>query len=145
MRITRVLAAAALTGCLAVAAVACGVATGGAGAGGREGGTATVGSGATADGCRVVEAGEVALVVEALAYDVSCIDAPAGEAFTIAFENRDGAPHNVTIEDASGTAVFDGEHVMQGSIGYAVPALDAGEYPFHCHVHPDMRGVLRVG
>lgn len=145
----------AVIGLLAFA-TACGAATGGAGidspsAGGggmamspsgmHDGGM--MGGGASGD-CHTVEGGEVALAAEGLAYDTSCIEAPAGEAFTIVFENRDGAPHNVTIEDASGATVFDGENVTQGTIDYDVPALDAGEYPFHCHVHPDMRGVVRT-
>ena len=95
--------------------------------------------------CRPVTDGEVRLVAESLAYDADCIEADAGMAFTIAFENLDGAPHDVTIEDASGAIVFEGDNVTQGSIRYDIPALGAGEYPFHCHVHPTMQGVVRVG
>lgn len=105
-----------------------------------------MGGGATADGdCRTVEGGAVAIAAEGLTYDVSCIEAPAGEAFAIVFDNRDGAPHNVTIEDAAGATILMGDNVTQDTITYDVPALPAGTYAFHCHVHPDMRGVLRVG
>lgn len=155
MRPTRLLATAALAASLALVA-ACGGAIGGAGVDGRDPGGMPMSPAGTHDGmdgmaggasgaCRAVEEGAVALAAEALAYDAACIEADAGVAFTIAFENRDGAPHNVTIEDPSGATVVDGENVTQGSIEYAVPALDAGDYPFHCHVHPDMRGVVRVG
>lgn len=94
--------------------------------------------------CREVEEGRVSVVAQDLAYDTDCIEADAGEAFVITLDNRDGAPHNILIEDQSGQVVFDGENVTQDSIDYEVPALDAGEYPFHCHVHPQMTGVLVV-
>lgn len=135
-------------------AVACGGTDGGAagpgaGAGGMDHGAMDHGAAgvdrAAGGTCRADEDGVLALVAEGLAFDATCLAVPAGAPFAIAFENRDGAPHNVTIEDASGQLVFDGANVGQGVADYEVPALEAGTYPFHCHVHPDMAGVLRVG
>ena len=66
----------------------------------------------------------------------------AGSPFTIAFDNQDGAPHNVAISDASGTSIFKGEIVSAKKVDYAVPALAAGTYTFICEVHPDMKGTI---
>lgn len=101
-------------------------------------------SGGTSGDCRAVEGGQVTITAEALAFDTDCLEAPADEPFVITLDNRDSAPHNVKIEDAQGGVMFDGENVTQGSIDYEVPALAAGEYTFHCHVHPDMAGTLLV-
>ena len=72
-----------------------------------------------------------------------------GLPFTITFDNADtGVPHNFVLKDPGGanvdigdTAFFNGPETRT----YNVPALDAGEYPFVCEVHPTtMTGVLTV-
>jgi plastocyanin len=72
-----------------------------------------------------------------------------GLPFTITFDNQDtGVPHNFVLKDPGGanvdigdTAFFNGPDTRT----YNVPALDAGEYPFLCEVHPNtMTGVLTV-
>jgi plastocyanin len=71
--------------------------------------------------------------------------APAGTAFQIAFDNQDGAPHNISIVAANGTEVFDGAIVSgPARTVYAVPALAAGTYHLRCDVHPDMDAALTV-
>jgi mono/diheme cytochrome c family protein/plastocyanin len=83
---------------------------------------------------------------EALAFVNQDLSAPADEAFTIAFDNKDTAPHNIAISDSSGASVLQGDIVPAGqSTMYAVPALAAGTYPFICSVHPSMTGTLTVG
>ena len=66
----------------------------------------------------------------------------AGAAFSIDFDNQDGAPHNIAISDASGSKVFKGDIVAATKVSYAVPALAAGTYTFICEVHPDMKGTI---
>ena len=66
----------------------------------------------------------------------------AGSAFSVAFDNQDGAPHNIRITDASGTKVFSGDIVTSQKVTYQVPALAAGTYTFICEVHPDMKGTI---
>ncbi len=81
-----------------------------------------------------------------IAFDTPDIQAPAGQAFVIAFDNQDsGIPHNIDIQDATGASVFKGE-IVTGPIQatYQVPALAAGTYPFICDVHPNMKGTLTV-
>jgi len=83
-----------------------------------------------------------ALTVNAkdIKFDKECLAAPAGAAFTIAFNNQEAVPHNVVISDShdSKTPKFDGE-VITGpkETTYNVPALAAGAYHFHCKIHPD--------
>lgn len=67
----------------------------------------------------------------------------AGTAFAIWFANQDGAPHNISIRDASGATVLKGD-IFGGPATrtYAVPALAAGSYGFVCDLHPDMTGSI---
>jgi plastocyanin len=79
-------------------------------------------------------------------FDKTTLEAPADEAFQIAFQNNDaGVPHNVEIRDASGMTVFLGE-IFNGvdSRTYRVDPLPAGTYQFICTVHPNMVGTLTV-
>jgi cytochrome c oxidase subunit II len=80
--------------------------------------------------------------VETIRFDTDSIEAPAGEAFCIELTNNDTVEHDIGI-DAIG---FDGENVAPGeSITYLIPAMEAGDYIFHCTIHPrDMVGDLTV-
>ena len=86
--------------------------------------------------------GTVAVVAKDIKFTTPAVAVAAGSPFTIAFDNQDGAPHNVAISDASGTSVFKGEIVSAKKVDYAVPALAAGTYTFICEVHPDMKGTI---
>ena len=81
-----------------------------------------------------------------IAYEQTDVSAPADAPFTIRFDNKEAVPHNVEIKDSSGTAVFTGD-IVTGPVvkDYSVPALPAGAYTFHCTVHPNMIGNLKVG
>ncbi len=89
-----------------------------------------------------------ALQIAALnvAYDKASLEATAGQAFAIEFDNQDtGIPHNVAIKDASGMEMFKGTIVTGPTkITYQVPALPAGTYTFYCSVHPNMTGTLTI-
>ena len=72
--------------------------------------------------------------------------APAGKAFTLAFENKDaGTPHNVDIKKPDGSEAYKGE-IFPGPATkvYQVPALAAGTYSFVCDVHSTMTGTITV-
>jgi plastocyanin len=83
-------------------------------------------------------------------FDVDELSAPAGEPFTVTFDNRDtGVPHNwalyVSEDDAGDTdkAIAATEiESAPDTQSVVVPALDPGEYYFQCDVHPNMNGTL---
>ncbi len=108
---------------------------------------AACGTAAANDATPAASAGPnaVHIVASNIAFTTQNVAAPAGTAFQIVFDNRDGAPHNVAILAADGSVVFTGD-VFSGPAQrvYEVPALKAGTYHFRCDVHPDMTGTLVV-
>ena len=86
----------------------------------------------------------VTVVAKDLKFTTPTVSAKVGSPFLIAFDNQDGAPHNIAISDASGAKVFKGEIVAGKQVEYQVGALPAGTYGFICEVHPDMKGTLTV-
>ena len=100
----------------------------------------TGGSGASGD--------TIQLSAQGIEFSTKQLQAPAGKAFSIKFDNNDsGISHNVDILDASNNSIFKGA-VFPGvaSQTYQVAALKAGTYSFICDVHPTiMTGTLTVG
>ena len=100
--------------------------------------------------CTPVQGGTVTVVAQSIAFtEGDCIEAAAGEPFSIAFDNRDEATqHNIEIfagEEPSGETVFEGDLVTgPEQATYDVPALDAGTHAFNCVVHPTMVGRVEV-
>lgn len=91
-------------------------------------------------------AADVTITAQGIAFTTPTVTGPADQPFKIAFDNRDqGAPHDVDITDAGGATVFDGDIFPGPAVQvYDVPALGAGDYPFHCSVHPSMTGTLTL-
>jgi plastocyanin len=85
------------------------------------------------------------LAAEGIAFDKAELRVGADRPITLVFENRESAPHNVSI-------YADGSHqqkLFQGVVvagpatrWYPVPALAPGSYVFACDVHPAMTGRL---
>jgi plastocyanin len=101
-------------------------------------------------GCTAVQSGTVTVVAQGIAFtEGDCIQATAGEPFSIEFDNQDEATqHNIVIfagEEATGETAFRGELITgPDQATYDVPALDAGTHAFHCEVHPTMVGQVEV-
>ena len=91
-------------------------------------------------------AGDVTISANNIAFEQSSVTAPAGKAFTIAFDNKDASvPHDVYIKDAGGTQVFAGAIVTgPAQTTYNVPSLAAGSYTFFCSIHSNMTGTMVV-
>jgi plastocyanin len=103
-------------------------------------------SAAPPPGSPVANGATVHIAAQNIEFDTNHLDAPAGQAFTLEFDNNDpGIPHNVEIKDASGASRFKGQIVTGPmKVSYQIPALEAGTYMFICDVHPNMTGTLTV-
>lgn len=81
-------------------------------------------------------------------FDKDCLAAPASQAFTITYDNKDGLPHNLAIlESHTATDVLFRADIFQGPKvqTFNVAALRPGTYAFHCEVHPNfMSGTFIV-
>jgi plastocyanin len=91
----------------------------------------------------------VQLVAQNIQFAQTSLTVPAGQKFTIAFDNLDtGTQHNVQIfaaKDFSGAPLFDGQLVTGPSkASYDVASLDAGTYYFKCVIHPQMIGTIQA-
>ena len=63
--------------------------------------------------------------------------------FNIAFDNQDGAPHNIAITRRVRRERLQGRDRLEHRRSPTqVPALAAGTYTFICEVHPDMKGTI---
>ncbi|HTC85856.1 MAG TPA: cupredoxin domain-containing protein [Candidatus Acidoferrum sp.] len=124
-------------------------ADGGTGASPAAGASAGTGGGGAASGAPATPAApaaDVTITAQDIAFTTADVTAPAGKAFTIAFQNKDpGTPHNVDIKKPDGTEAFKGT-VFPGPATqvYQVPALAAGTYSFVCDVHANMTGTITV-
>jgi len=81
------------------------------------------------------------------AYEPASLTVKKGDAINV--ENKDSSPHTVTsgtgVEDPNAGKMFDTSIITPaGSAQVATADLEAGEYDFHCAVHPFMTGTLRV-
>lgn len=88
------------------------------------------------------------VVAQGIAFDTDTISLPADQPSTLTFDNRDTVPHNIAIytDESLSEALFQGEIVTgPATVEYEVPPLPAGEYYFHCDVHPTMNGTVTVG
>jgi plastocyanin len=82
-------------------------------------------------------AGEVSVEVKDFAFNPASITATVGQ--TITFTNGDSAPHTATLDDGSCTT----PNIASGSSD-GLTFTAAGTYPFHCKVHPNMKGTITV-
>jgi plastocyanin len=81
--------------------------------------------------------GEVDVEIEDFAFKPAAITATVGQ--TVTFTNKDSAPHTATLDDGSCTT----PNIAAGGSD-ALTFNAAGTYPFHCNVHPDMKGTITV-
>jgi plastocyanin len=101
--------------------------------------------------CEKSKTVQLDIVAQNTAFDPTCMIAPASEAFTINFDDKDSVSatgqHNIAILDKQGgTALFTGDPVDgPKQVPYDVEALKAGTYFFQCDFHPaQMTGTLQV-
>jgi plastocyanin len=89
----------------------------------------------------------VAISAKDLKFSTDRLSGPANKPFQIAFNNEEGAPHNVSIykdESASEKVLVEEPFSGPKAVTYNVPALAPASYFFRCDVHPDMKGTLDI-
>ncbi|MGH2546572.1 MAG: cupredoxin domain-containing protein [Actinomycetota bacterium] len=96
------------------------------------------------------EGTELAVSAQNIQFDTDCLAAPAGEPFTIEFDNQDSTPpHNFAIytDQSAAEAIFQGE-IFPGPAAETYdldPIEEEGNLFFRCDVHPDtMTGTFVV-
>lgn len=81
----------------------------------------------------------VSIVASGTKFDKTCLAAPAGQPFTLSYENKDSMAHNIVfLESHTATDVLFRADIFPGpqTMTFNVGALRAGTYAFHCEVHP---------
>ncbi|OGX11976.1 MAG: hypothetical protein A3K11_09460 [Nitrospirae bacterium RIFCSPLOWO2_12_FULL_63_8] len=63
----------------------------------------------------------------------------------IRWDNPTPTEHTITHDGcvSDGPCAFDSGMMMPGE-GYVLPGLPPGHYPYHCRIHPIMRGTVTV-
>ena len=84
------------------------------------------------------------VVAQGNAFSPATVTVPADKAFSLTLDNKDGAPHNVSIYTDSGASksISAGEIVSSTTTTQQVPALAKGTYFFRCDVHHEMTGAI---
>jgi plastocyanin len=91
-----------------------------------------------ADACQPsTETGAIMVQIQGFSFSPGRVRAQVGEVIT--FTNADGAPHTATLDSGSCTTPTLGKDAS-GSLVFSA----AGEYPFHCRIHPDMTGTFEI-
>ena len=123
----------------ALAFAACGAS--GSGSGGStppEASAPAASDGGSTAACVVASgAGDVAGTIADNTFDPADVTATVGQ--VVAFTNQDSVPHTFTLDDGS----CDTGQIANGAAG-AIQFDAAGSYPFHCTVHPSMKGTVTV-
>ena len=89
----------------------------------------------------------VSISAENLEYSTTELNLSSGGEAVIAFDNREPAPHNVSLYTSEGgDPLFQGEVITgPAQMEYRFPAPQPGEYHFQCDVHPTtMAGTVSV-
>jgi plastocyanin len=74
------------------------------------------------------------------AVDFSLTSVTVGSGSEVTFENRGEKPHTMTADDGS----FDSGQVGPGESASVTAPEEAGDYAFHCEIHPAMTATLAV-
>src|SRR3954454_17301757 len=104
--------------------------------------TAPVASGATGGGAAPCEdatgPGTVKAQTASFAFSPANITAKVGDVIT--WTNSDSAPHQVGLDDNSCKMSSSFGNGQSGSLKFTV----AGTFPYHCTIHPTMKGTITV-
>jgi plastocyanin len=81
---------------------------------------------------------EAAVLIEGFEFDVRS-PVEAGAEFTVV--NGDSTEHTFTSDDGE----WDSAEIAGDTEAQVIAPSEAGDYAFHCEIHPNMTGTLTVG
>ena len=84
--------------------------------------------------------GENTILIENFAFNPSSLTVKSGTIVT--WKNQDGTPHTVVADPASLEA-FSSDSLPNGA-SFSFTFTRPGTYPFHCSIHPSMKGMVVV-
>jgi plastocyanin len=87
------------------------------------------------------------VIAKNIAFEQKHLQFEAGADVTVDFKNEDTVPHNIDFTvDQAGAQTFYKQDPLPGPISatYKFTAPKAGEYFYHCDVHPNMTGTVSV-
>lgn len=93
---------------------------------------------AAAVGCSPsTDAGTVTVTIAGRSYSPGTVTAAVGDVIT--WTNNDSVPHTATLDegDCSTGSLGGGD---SGGLTFS----EAGTYPYHCRIHPDMTGTIEI-
>jgi plastocyanin len=82
-------------------------------------------------------AGAVGVTIVNSAYSTSAIAVKVGQ--VVAFTNKDSSQHTASLDDSSCTTATLNQGETDG-LAFSAP----GSYPFHCNIHPTMKGTFTI-
>ena len=91
-----------------------------------------------AEGCAPSN-GPGAVTVEIAEFEFGPAETTARVGDTVTWNNQDAAPHTATLDDGA----CETGNISSGSTGGLV-FNEAGTFPYHCAIHPDMKGTVTV-
>jgi plastocyanin len=122
--------AAAIVAVVLAVAIILVVAVAATGCGSSSNSTTTAGTPATTSSAAQV-------VIKGFAFDPASITIKAGESVT--WTNQDSPTHTITADNGE----FDSGNIASGAT-YSFTFAKAGTYPYHCTIHPSMKGTVVV-
>ncbi len=88
--------------------------------------------------------GSMMITIQNFAFSPASITVPRGS--TVMWTNQDSVQHQI-INDATTTSgqgqIFESNPIGQGQ-SYSFTFNTAGTYPYHCNIHPSMKGTVIV-
>ncbi len=80
------------------------------------------------------------VIIKGFAFSPSTLTVKAGT--TVTWTNQDSVPHSV-VADTGAPVTFASGTVSSGG-SYTFTFAQAGSYPYHCSIHPSMKGMIVV-
>lgn len=80
------------------------------------------------------------IAIRNFAFDPSSLTVKAGS--TVTWVNSDSAPHTI-VSEAGAPAVISSDTLANGA-SFTFTFTRPGTYPYHCSIHPSMKGTIIV-